>query len=153
MNLGLVTMHVKVTYIFGSELNTVIAFWRVRHYQVCVIAHSGPRATRQVLRCQACRCLLHILLAAEGHTRLEPHMTKAAAHVQKSTCESVHWVASDTRIRLWWRRTEIQQFILLPLCNLPNVPVIVMKRGSGPDIRVNDSTKLVMKETGQTVLW
>lgn len=29
----------------------------VRRYQVCVIAHVGPKATRQVLRCQTHRCL------------------------------------------------------------------------------------------------
>lgn len=58
--------------------------WWLGHYPVCVIAHFGPRATRQLLRCQTCRCLLQILLAAEGHTRLETSCAKTpAAHVWK----------------------------------------------------------------------
>lgn len=38
----------------------------------------GWEPSGRVLRCQTCRCLLQILLAAEGHTRLEPHMTNTS---------------------------------------------------------------------------
>lgn len=85
--LGPDSILIEVTYIFGNELNTVVCCWLLRHCQVHVTARFSIRATRQVLRCQTRRCFFfffsQILLAAEGHTRLKPHMTKLLRrHVQ-----------------------------------------------------------------------
>lgn len=90
------------SYICTNELNTVTASRWLRHHQGCVILHSGPWATRQVLRCRTCGCLLQILLAAEGHTRLKPHMTQLGQqhHVpppKKNMLTNVHQEASDTK--------------------------------------------------------
>lgn len=97
--MGYGAIYLNVIHTFRNELIILtMACWWLRHYQVCVIAHFEPRATRQVLRCQTCRCLLPILLAAEGHTRLQPHMPKLRRlHVSETRCKTVHWVAPDTK--------------------------------------------------------
>lgn len=52
-----------------------MACWWLRRDQARLTLHSGPPATRQLLTCQTCWCLLQIRLTDEGHTRPKPDVT------------------------------------------------------------------------------